>query len=240
MRLGRLQRPAGARFLRLRDVANVELLPAPPAWDGTPGATIAMYGNDRLGDCTCAAVANLASVQAASEGQALAFTEADVVAFYNAITGGADVGAVEIDVLRRVQAHGFPLSGAWRLRAWAGLEHGDHDELRAAAAIYTGAYLGVELPDRWEAGVRAGIWSDTSGEPNPDNGHALVLVGYDQDHAVLATWGATVRATWAWMARYVVEAYVLLDEARCAVDVLQGADLIAKAAELAAASGNGG
>lgn len=222
--------------MRLRDYPGIQIPPAPPSWDGLPGATLRMYGNDRYGDCTCAAVANLASVQAAGYGQPLAFADPDVVKYYFDVTGGADEGANEIVVLSRVLSQGF---NGWKIRAWAGVDVTDHGALRAAAAAYQGVYLGIDLPDGWGAGVAAGLW-DVTGEPNPDNGHAVVVVGFDADGVVLATWGQALRATWAWVGRYVKEAYVVLDEARCSVDVLGGAQLIADAAALAAESGSGG
>ena len=240
MKLGRLPRPSNARFLRLRDYAPLGLPPAPSTWDGTPNATIAMYANDQLGDCTIAGLANLASIQAAAEGRSCAFTDDEIRAFYFAITGGADTGAVEVDVLGRVLSSGFPADGTYRLRGWAGVEHADLDELRSVAALFAGVYLGVELPDGWEAGVDAGAWSDASAPANPDNGHCLVLAGYDADGAMLATWGRIVKARWAWMRAYVVEAYVLLDADRLAVDVLNGAALAADLAALAAETGEGG
>jgi hypothetical protein len=238
MKLGRKKRPEGAKFLKLRDYAPVSLPAAPDGWDGMPGATIAMYANDRLGCCTIAAVANLASVQAAGEGLQLAFVEADVVAFYDAITGGVDNGAVEVDVLARVLSGGFPLDGKWKIRAWAGVEHADLDEVRSAAALFQGVYLGVELPDDWQAGADAGHW-DVTLDPDMENGHAVVIVGYDESGVTLATWGKTVKATWAWFQKYVVEAYVLLDDTRCSVDVLCGDALLADAAALAGQTGEG-
>ena len=236
MKLGRLPRPRNARFLRLATYTADPLPCAPPSWDGTPGATIAMYGNDALGDCTCAGLANLASIQTAGEGASLAFTDEDVKAFYFAVTGGQDTGAVEVDVLARVQSSGFPLDGRWRIKAWVAIDHADLDEVRSAAALFQGVYLGVELPDDWQETLDAGAGWDVTTAPNPDNGHALIVAGYDAQGAKLATWGQIVPTSWAWISRYVTEAYVLLDASRLAVDVLDGAQLAADVVALGGAS----
>ena len=98
-----------------------------------------------------------------------------------------------------------------------------------------GLHLGVELPDDWQAQLDTGAW-DVSGPANPDNGHALIVAGYDAQGAKLATWGQIVPATWAWISRYVTEAYVLLDAGRLAVDVLDGAQLAADVVALGGAS----
>ena len=238
MKLGRLQKRPGKKFLRLTDYMKAQLPAAPPSWDGTPGAVFGMYGNDKLGCCTCAGMANLASVQAAADGMpGLSFNTDDVVAFYENMTGGQDTGLVETDVLDRVLAKGFPLDGSWKIRTWAGIDYTNPDEVRAAAALFQGVYLGIQLPDDWQDGLDAGLW-DVTGEPNPANGHCVVVVKFADNYG-LATWGQVVPATPAWFAKYVDEAAVLLDDTRCSVDVLNGAGLIADAAALAAESGEG-
>lgn len=239
LRLGRRPRPPGARYLRLRDYTPVSLPRGMEVWDGTPGATFKMYGNDSYGDCTIAAVANHASMQAAAAGMSLSFPEKVAVDYYLAMTGGKDEGAVEVEVLALVAKNGFPAANGYRLRAWAAIDHHNRDEVRAAACAFTGVYLGVALPDDFEAGLQRGLW-EVTGRPNPDNGHAIIMAGYDPDRVALPTWGLVLPATWDWMDTYVEEMYVLLDETHLSLDVLNGAQLIADAAALAAQMGAGG
>ena len=236
MLLGRAPRPAGARFARLRDHLTVPLPAAPASWDGLiDTVTLRMLGNDRYGDCTFAAVGNLAAIQSAGDGLPMVLEEKLVVSEYLDHTDGRDEGAVVIDVLNRVRGRGL---GAYRLRAWAALDLGDREGLCAAAAMFQGVYLGVDLPDDWHDGVAAGLW-DVTGPGRWDKGHALVLAAYDADGVTLATWGHPLRATWEWLAAYAVEAYVLLDETRLSVDVLNGTGLVATAASLARENGAG-
>lgn len=238
MKLGRKARPESARFLRLSDYHKADLPTAPPEWDGTPGTTFKMYGNSAYGDCTFAGLANLASVQAAAEGSSAEFDEQAVIDAYLRHTGGKDEGAVEVDVLHEVTNKGFPGDGTYRIRAWAGVDHADLEQVKACAVTYLGVYLGVELPDDWESGIQAGYWEATS-QPDPANGHCVVVVGYTATDVLLATWGTVQRASWEWFMAYVVEAYVLLDTARLGTDALNGERLLSDAASLASQSGAG-
>lgn len=241
-RLGRLRRPAGARFLHLDNYPKLRAPKASPSWDGTPGATFAMYGNDALGNCTFAAIANQASMQVAAEGGSLAFSEQAVIDAYLTHTGGLDVGANMLAVVRRVATTGFPNSGEFKLDAGAGIAFRDHEEVKARAEQFTGLYVGAQLPDDWGVGASRGLW-DVTGPPNEDNGHAFVLVKYQAagatDRLFVATWGEVLELTWAWWDAYVDEAYVLLDKGRRAVDVVGCADLLEDAAQLARQSGMG-
>ena len=99
MLLGRAPRPAGARFARLRDHLTVPLPAAPASWDGLiDTVTLRMLGNDRYGDCTFAAVGNLAAIQSAGDGLPMVLEEKLVVSEYLDHTDGRDEGAVVIDV----------------------------------------------------------------------------------------------------------------------------------------------
>ena len=175
MKLGRAQRPAGARFLRLRDHMAEPLPRAMAAWDGTPGAVIDIYGNDRWGDCVLAGVANLSSVQAACEGRpGVAFDPAAVVELYHRLSP-EDSGLVEVYTLDGIAKSGF-LGTA--VPHFAGVDHTDQTEVCAAATMFSGLLLGVDLPADFGDQFTAGLF-DVSTPGDPSLGHAVAVVGYD-------------------------------------------------------------
>jgi hypothetical protein len=227
-KLGRVKRPHGAKFLTLGHYVKNPLPVAPASWDGTKGAVFRMYANDQHGDCTCAAIANLASVQYAGEKKPnVAFTDADVLGYYNAITGGKDEGAVEVDVLGRLAKTGFPLKPTYTISAWAAVNHVLLDEVKSAAALFHGLYIGAELPLSAQGQQVWDVVTTDDGAPGSWGGHAMVLVGYDAHGVSLATWGAVQKATWAWWNAYVDESYVILDQNRKTTDALNWPRLVA-------------
>lgn len=234
MKLGRQQRPAHARFVALRDHAS--LPPGMAAWDGTPGAVVDLYGNDRWGDCVLAGVANLSSVQAACEGRpGVRFAEADVVDLYHRLSPD-DTGLVEVYTLGGIAKSGFL---GVQIPHFAGVDITDQAEVMAAASMFSGLLLGVDLPPDFRDQFEAGVF-DVSKPGDPSLGHAVVVGAYDGVGPDVLTWGRRVPATWGWWEAYVREAYVLLDAGRLASSVLDGASLVAAAAELARETGAGG
>jgi hypothetical protein len=219
MKLGRLRRPEGKAVVQLAAHQSQPLPPAPPTWDGSPGCTFPMFGNDVHEDCTIAALAHQLHMQAVREGRQEQFTDREVLDYYLAMTGGKDGGLVEVDVLERARQFGFPYSGQHRLGAWAALAAKDHEHVKSAAVLFNGVYVGAELP--LEAQQQA-VWDVTGPLSGPAaagswGGHAMVVAGYDARGVTFVTWGGFKRATWTWWDAYVDEAYAWLDFDRAQV-----------------------
>lgn len=131
---------------------------------------LAMYLNDREGDCTCAGAGNILRI--ASNGK-LRLTDNQVQDAYVAVTGdeGAafdpetgdnDNGCVELDVLDYWTKHGI---GGDRLLGHAGINANDPEEIRAAlymtGPLYPGWSLATDQQNQkiWMPGkARAGSW----------------------------------------------------------------------------------
>ena len=219
-KLGRLA-PSAEQRARAPQLSRYMLAPLPPpptSCFNSPGALIAMWGNDRYGDCTVAALANFRAICAAKEGFPFPTTESDVVKEYLRLGGGQDNGLVEHDVLEAA-TRGLALGGpeSWRLAAWVKVDIADRETCRRLVADLWGLYLGCAMPLTAQDQAFWDVDSDLSGDAAPGSwgGHAMWWADFDEDGTLgLVTWGRVQKATPAWLATYCDEAYALLDEDR--------------------------
>lgn len=227
MRLGRLPAIRDPRTLRLARYLNQASLPVPP--DATTRAAQAklrfpMYLNDKLGDCTCAAIAHMVQLWDALSGRVPPkITNAEVLTVYEAVsgydpsTGENDNGAVELDVLKYWRKIGI---AGHRIVAFVAVNVKNLFELKTAAWLFDGLYLGVALPITaqtqkvWDVVPNAG----RDGAAGSWGGHAVNIVDYDTTGVTIVTWGQLKRVTWAFVAAYVDEAYAALS-----TDAINGA-----------------
>jgi hypothetical protein len=87
----------------------------------------------------------------------------------------------------------------------------------SALYLFENLFFGVELPDAWIANGAPNngfVW-DVAGQPNPNNGHCIVGVGYEDRGVQVDTWGLIGTVTWKALAQYFVPqvygaAYVML------------------------------
>lgn len=204
--------------LPLRRYLTKALPPAPPSVDFTSGAAYAMFGNDSLGDCTCAGLANYFATCAAQEKGPFTVTAEEVKAFYFSLSGNVDSGLFEGDVLRHAKAMGFPLDGRLKLDAWVSVGLGDMEMVKSLTSLFWCVYLGVELPKSaqnqavWDAPTDGNFTGDN--EPGSWGGHCIVMPKYETDGPTFITWGTQKKATWQWLHAFGDECYVLLDENR--------------------------
>src|SRR6202023_1333730 len=64
--------------------------------------------------------------------------------------------------------------------------------------------IGFEMPDAWVNPMPSGpgfVW-DVAGSPDPNNGHAVAIVGYNSQGVQIATWGMIGTVTWAALKAY--------------------------------------
>lgn len=226
MKLGRAgRRPAHAKLAHLAQFIDPATLPPLlPVWDGTLQAAPQMFDNDTIGDCVAAGLANSFNVKAACEGQQLVVDPAAVRAFYFALTGGQDTGLVEFTTLQYVGQKGFPLDGSLAIDGFAQIDGHSVELLKIGTSSFYSAFLGVQLPLAAQQG--GGVWDVVDGPkgvPGSWGDHCLLLAGYDENQVKLITWGTVQLATWAWLAKYMDEAYVFLDKAR---ESLPGVNLV--------------
>ncbi|MDA8049981.1 MAG: hypothetical protein M0002_08245 [Rhodospirillales bacterium] len=197
------------------------LPPVPPALDRSGDVTAwGMLGNDRLGDCTIAAVGHAALLWSSRAGHPRAMTPEEAIAGYEAFgyrpgDAASDQGANALDVLAHWSGAGFEIGGVKDVVAgFCAIEPAFMRDVRAGVAWLGAVYAGLEMP---LAAQRQEVW-DAPAERSGDaaagswGGHAVPIVGYGPEGLVCITWGEPKRMTWAFWAAYASEAYGLLSE----------------------------
>ncbi len=194
-------------------------LPAPPAavdyskkvhkWP--------MYGNDRLGDCTCAAAGHMIQEWTANTGKIKTISEKAVETAYDYFSGGnPDAGANMLDVLNYWRHTGI---GGNKINAFVGLEPRNVVQAKDSVKIFGTCYIGVALPDfavnpnedflkiPWVVPPQGPVGN---AKPNLKNGHCIPAVGYDTRNLYVVTWGAVKAMSWEFYKAYMDEAYAVL------------------------------
>ena len=211
-RLGRKRPIARCPRLRLRNYL-LRGLPAPPvACDYTKQATSALakiFDNDQLG-CVVAGMAHVVGVLTGNAGMPpFLYSDQQIIGLYSAIGGyvpgkpDTDQGCNEQTALNYWENNGAP-SGSHRIAGWLSVNAADPTEYRAALWLFENLYFGIELPDKWVNPMPSApgfVW-DAAGPPDPENGHCVVGVGYNNKGVTIATWGMTGLMTDHAIAKY--------------------------------------
>jgi hypothetical protein len=104
----------------------------------------------------------------------------------------------------------------YRIAAFAEIHRSDHNEVKAAIFLLSGAGVGLALPRSAQTQIQAGKpWDVVSGpnaKPNSWGGHYVCCSGYTQSGPVCVTWGRKQQMTWAFFERYADEAYAIVDD----------------------------
>lgn len=209
--LGRPTVRHDGRTLRLARYVDRGLLAKAPAtcdWSKKV-PTWPMYGNDRLGDCTCAAAGHMVQSWSFSAGAGKTPADADVERFYIPQTGTADDGRSELNVLQQWRKVGF---GGDRVEAFAAVDPKNHAMVKLACWLFGGVYIGVALPRTAQGQANWAVVRNggADAEPGSWGGHAVNIVGYDSRGVRLVTWGNVIRASWGFLERYMDESYAVL------------------------------
>ena len=203
------------RTLRLASYANLQALPTPPATLDNSGKVNPwpMFGNDVLGDCTCAAAGHMVQLWTTLTGNPVTPSQDQVTSMYYAITGGADNGAQEVTVLKFWRKH--PLDNQ-SVAAFVQLDLRNRSHIQVSASLFGGVYIGLALPAALDPKNTA-VWdvpaSGATGPWAPTDGHAVNIVGYDDQGLIAITWGRVQRMTWNFWDTYCDEAWALLSGA---------------------------
>jgi hypothetical protein len=231
LKLGRKRPVARGPRLRLGNYLLRNLPEPPPSVDYRNFAETSLanpYLNRDLGDCVIAGGGHVRGVTSGGAGQEVVFSNDQIAQMYSAIGGydpnapldpngnnPTDNGCDEQTALNYWTETGFP--DGVKLAGWLAVDARDPREYRSALWLFENLFFGIELPDAWieSPPERSGFTWNVKGNPDPNNGHCIVGVGYDQNGVIIDTWGMTGLITDAAVARYCVapaggELYTLL------------------------------
>lgn len=217
-KLGKKKPKTDKRTLKFSSIVRA-MLAVPVAYSVDqkyPGIKETMDGNDQEGDCVMAARAKFTRrAKFAETGTQILISVKEILKEYFLETGGPDSGLVILDSLKLWRSKGW-IAGGKRLflKAFAVL---DRSPAQFKQTIFAdlGCIVGVSLPAIAQREMNAGRgWSITTGpgsQPGSWGGHCIYAVGYDQAGITFCTWGLYQHATWAWVAKYCDEAYMVVD-----------------------------
>lgn len=175
-----------------------------------------VYANDSLSDCTAAAAGHLRQAWTCyGQGATTVTADSDVLAFYEACSGyqpgnpSTDNGAVMQDCLGYWRQTGLATD---KILAYFQVNPADLAEVKTAAWLFGGLYVGVNLPisalDQFNAGQPWDL--NPSADNRIDGGHCVHLGAIDSAGVMtVTTWGKTQRVTPAWWRQYTEEAWAV-------------------------------
>ncbi len=184
-------------------------LPAPPTtvdWSPAAMASIgSIYLNDQLGDCVIAAMAHAIGTWSGNTGGLVTISDSQVRTQYQTC-GGGDQGCdeqSELGVWAKGDFSGIPGS---KILGFVGVDARNQQLVQQCVWLFGGLFIGFSMPNSWLSPMpqASGFTWDTAGSPNPGNGHAVWIVGYNSAGVKICTWAMTGTLTWAALARYCV------------------------------------
>ena len=190
------------------------------AWDmlGNGPDNTVIPGFDGCGDCTFAAGDHEVMLWTTEAGDPAAFTGADTVSDYSAVTGynlsnpNSDQGAEIRDVLAYRQKIGTIDAAGIRhkIGAYLGLDITNIPEIDEALYLFSAVEIGVNFPqsamDQFNAGQP---WTVVADDGGIIGGHDICLVGLNGMYFCV-TWGQLQPLTLAWLKKYCEEAWAIL------------------------------
>jgi hypothetical protein len=236
-KFGKLPKRADHRTLQLIDY-TAALTPPPSVENGSKvKGPWEMLGNDTVGDCTCAGAGHAEMTwEAVGQGEQLRLTTAEILAAYSAITGyvpgepSTDKGADLLTVLNYWRQTGV---AGQKIGAFAEVAPHDIANVKLSIDLFGVAYVGVQLPNavlpedgKIKPFTIKRHWFERNTWPNPQNGHCIVYVGYDDNGPTCVTWGQTNPVSWGFHTSYCDELYAIISpDLLAAGKTPQGLDL---------------
>jgi hypothetical protein len=164
-----------------------------------------MFSNDVLGNCTIAGAAHGITVYHGMVSQRHIPALSEVIRIYNHLTGGIDSGLYMLDVVKYWRSTGIEDS---KIYAYASVNKSNHTHVKQAIANFGGLFMGFQCQEK----VLEEFRDKKPWKPGHliNAGHAVYVVGYDEEGVEVLTWGSTQRGTWDWWDMCVDESYALL------------------------------
>ena len=210
VRFGKCRPVAEAPHLRLRKYLRAPP-PAPPVVSYADRALPVLsdiYGNDDVGDCVIAGGYHIEGLATGNAGNLYRATLDQIIADYSAIGGyrpgqpATDNGCDMQTAMNYWTQHGF--RNGTKLLGWLAVDATNTSELMTALYLFENLFIGVELPDAAISPFPSAdgyVW-DVAGSPDPENGHAVCGVGYNQSGVQIDSWGLIGTMTWGFLGKY--------------------------------------
>ncbi len=225
-KLGKHPPKHDARTLQFKTYLKAEL-PTPPSIEKSWMEKIhdkhwGMMGNDNYGDCTCAAAGHMIMQWTANTSpKPIVVPDAGILQFYeNFSAGNPDAGASLLDVLNYWRKTGLE---EHQILAFVAITLKNPEQVKSAVSIFANCYIGIALP-HFAAYPPAGKditeipWVVPAGgpvgkaAPNPNDGHCVAAVGYDEQNLYVVTWGKLKPMSWEFYTAYADEAFAVLSK----------------------------
>jgi hypothetical protein len=226
LKLGMLPfKDTGEMYLRLDDYLDYSLLPPLPTTFGQSRcakiANLGMMGNDKVGDCTVAALVHafmiwIANAQGVDTSDL--FTTEITLKVYSDITGynpnipQSDKGAQMQDIVNYFINTGITdVNGkVHKIMGKVKIDTSNWQEVLYATYLFEISYLGIRVPDTAQNQFAAGEpWTYEPGSAF-EGGHAIPGIAKESVYYDVVTWGAIQKATVDFMQACMVEGWVLI------------------------------
>jgi hypothetical protein len=200
----------------LASYLTAELPAAPGSCNQTAGITSwGMMLNDKLGDCTIAGLGHSKrGFAAVAQKKTIVVPDSQIqtaysaVAGYNPLTGANDNGALISAALEYDRTVGV---GGFKNQAYGAVDISGLDRVKEAINYFGGCLVGVNLPNTAEQQTDAGQAWTVPWFYHIVGGHCIWLAAYDSDWFWAVTWGELQGITPDFLAKFLDEAWVLVD-----------------------------
>ncbi|MDA8114265.1 MAG: hypothetical protein M0Z43_06015 [Acidithiobacillus sp.] len=212
--LGKAPAKRDERTLRLTAIMAGPEVPESYDFDAGKNIPTPMFANDVYGDCVIAGRAHMTlRLEYTEQGRIIGLHDGDVIREYDHESGGVDGGLVMIESLNAWRRGWKAAGGHYNIHAYAAMNPQEVNEVKAAIALLSGAYVGLALPLSAQEEISGGQpWTDTSDDPGSWGGHCVYIPAYDPDGLTCVTWGRKQRMTWEFFAAYCDEAFAVCDD----------------------------
>jgi hypothetical protein len=219
MLLGRVQSVSDPRTLQFGNYVDVLTLPVPPAQEMLETTPVwPMLANDRFNCCTSAAAGHMIHHWTAANQRGVFLTDDDIIQAHAQLTGDRLMECVSmLDALKFWRKQGI---GGHQIHSFVSGGKAKSADLRCMIHLFGSGYVGLDLPPFACTGDPKG-WPDIPWEipaavtpeaaaPNPQMGHCVAVVGYDEQSLYAVTWGRLKTMSWEFLERYAEEVFAVL------------------------------
>lgn len=246
-KLGKTAARKGAISVNFADYVSPKL-PAPPVHAGhqdvLKGLVLGMLGNDKYGDCVWAGAAHETMLWNKQAGMLIPMNETAVLSDYAACTGfnpkdpNSDQGTDMQLAAKYRQDTGILDANGKRHKVGAYLALHNDKEIRQAVYLFSAVGIGIRFPNYAMQQFNAGKdWVVEMGG-TIEGGHYIPGITYDRQFVYVVTWGKIIRASWAFIRKYMDEGVVYLsEEMLTAGKSMEGFDLATLQADIKAIKG---